>query len=276
MFFLPKLFFPLVIKCGKLKIPYKRRCITLGEPSNQMGDFPARRVWLEGIKREGFGAIGLHIPYKMICLWGAFRNRSTNRFQFVDICGFWMVVLRYIVLMLFLRWPEKCFPSVMFSDTFGMAETPIRLISDSIDGRFQPPSHFFFFAWGKLENHQFLLMKSMIMPHFFWKVGSHLWPAMGTQDVDGFHLLSPKMGISYHLRQGTGHGCSWPSLGHGSLEVWWQMWQMWHVARRRPAGVFESCFLYELLSVLVHTCGLLVTYWKPIGYRSYTPWLLHI
>ena len=144
MFFLPKLFYPLVIKCGKLKIPYKRRCITLGEPSNQMGDFPARRVWLEGIKREGFGAIGLHIPYKMICLWGAFRNRSTNRFQFVDICGFWMVVLRYLVLMLFLRWPEKCFPSVMFSDTFGMAETPIRLISDSIDGRFQPPSHFFF------------------------------------------------------------------------------------------------------------------------------------
>ena len=55
-----------------------------------------------------------------------------------------MVVLRYLVLMLFLRWPEKCFPSVMFSDTFGMAETPIRLISDSIDGRFQPPSHFFF------------------------------------------------------------------------------------------------------------------------------------
>lgn len=176
MFFLPKLFFPLVIKCGKLKIPYKRRFIAGRTLEPNMGDFPALQVWLEGIKREGFGAIGLHIPYKMICLWGAFRNRSTNRFRFVDICGFWMVVLRYLVLMLFLRWPEKCFPSLMFSDTFGMAETPIRLISDSIDGRFQPPSHFFL-AWGKLENHQFLLMKSMKKCHIF----SEKWEATSGQ-----------------------------------------------------------------------------------------------
>jgi hypothetical protein len=64
----------------------------------------------------------------------------------------------------------------MFSDTFGMAETPIRLISDSIDGRFQPPSHFFL-AWGKLENNQFLLMKSMKKCHIF----SEKWEATSGQ-----------------------------------------------------------------------------------------------
>lgn len=167
-----------------------------------MGDFPALQVWLEGIKREGFGAIGLHIPYKMICLWGAFRNRSTNRFRFVDICGFWMVVLRYLVLMLFLRWPEKCFPSLMFSDTFGMAETPIRLISDSIDGRFQPPSHFFFWPgassritnfcwWNRWKNATFFLKSEKPPPASHGDAGCRWLPPAISQDGN---LLPPEAG----------------------------------------------------------------------------------
>ena len=149
---------------------------------------------------------------------------------------------------------ETCFPWC-FLDTFGMAEPPIRLIQTILvmDEFNHPPLNFCWLGQARQSPiNMFSFLKkweATSQPNIFglwnrwkkWEATSHGL----TEDVEGFHLLSPKMGISYHLRQGTGHGLP--------ADMSWRC-------------LFKQCFFFSFSSVNYEESWFTpVDYWWVIG-----------